>query len=201
MTPLHDTPEISNQLRWINALTSRSPAPLDSQLGPEGLIRDLVRWAGRRFPPCARRRMEPEDLVQEALFGAVRVLGDLERIDPGRLLRYLEQSIRNRIRDEIRRSSIGEVTNEVSAFLVAPDPGPYEVTLASNERSVLGCAMLQLTETEQRLVVGRLELLLSYEELALLEGRANAETARSATRRAMAHLAAAIREASRRSSS
>ena len=61
---------------------------------------------------------------------------------------------------------------------VAPGPGPYEAAIASDERAAFRRALRKLTVADQLLVRGRLELSLSYDEVALAGGQESAEVAR-----------------------
>jgi len=70
-----------------------------------------------------------------------------------------------------------------------PRPGPLDETLESDERRRYRRALLRLADDDQQLVVGRVELKLSYEQLARATGRASSEATRCAARRAMFRLA------------
>ncbi len=90
------------------------------------LLPMLERWAHGRLPRHARRRCDTEDLVQDACSGAIRHLSDLDERDPAQVDFYLKQSIRNRIRDEIRRSRIGETTSSEGLAVADPRPSPLD---------------------------------------------------------------------------
>ena len=153
------------------------------------LLPMLERWAHGRLPRHARRRCDTEDLVQDACSGAIRHLSDLDERDPAQVDFYLKQSIRNRIRDEIRRSRIGETTSSEGLAVADPRPSPLDDSLESDERRRFRAALLALDVDDQQLVVGRVELRLSYDELARATGRDTSEAARCAARRAMFRLA------------
>jgi RNA polymerase sigma factor (sigma-70 family) len=149
----------------------------------------LVRWTHRRLPARARHRMDSGDFVQEALIGALQHLPDLDARAPEALLPYLQQSIRNRIRDEIRRA--GKVETGGAADDRAPDraPSALDHAIRSQYDERFRAALTRLEPDERELVVGRVELQLSYEELAAATGRPTAEAARAAARRAVLKLA------------
>jgi len=67
------------------------------------LMPRLQRWARGRLPRWARRRFDTDDLVQEAFVNLHRHLQFLEPRRRDAIASYLRQSIRNRIRDEMRR--------------------------------------------------------------------------------------------------
>lgn len=154
----------------------------------------LVRWTHRRLPARARRRMDSGDLVQEALVGALQHLPDLDLRAPESLLPYLQQSIRNRIRDELRRA--GKVENGGTADERAADRAPtaLERAIRAEHDERFRCALARLEPEERQLVAGRIEGQLTYQELAAATGRPTAEAARAATRRAALKLARLIGE-------
>ncbi len=77
------------------------------------LLPFFQRWTHGRLPRYARRRMDTGDIVQEAIVGVLRNLGEIDTSDPEALRKYLVIAIRNRISDEVRRASHGEVTNGI----------------------------------------------------------------------------------------
>lgn len=162
------------------------------------LLPGLARWAHGRLPRHARRRSDTWDLIQDACSGAITHLSDLDARDPAQVDCYLRRSIRNRILDEVRRAEIGEIAS--AEGLVVPDarPTPHDEAVESDERRRYRLALLRLDEEDQQLVVGRVDLRLSYEALTRATGRQSVEAARSATRRAMFRLAHEIGELEKR---
>lgn len=119
----------------------------------------------------------------------MRALGELQKMDPANLRKYLEACIRNRIRDEIRRAKLGEVASRSSCNVSDSRPGPFEDAVDSQERTRFRRGLERLSPRDQLLIVGRLELGLSWDELSLASGYPTVQAARSATRRAMSRLA------------
>jgi RNA polymerase sigma factor (sigma-70 family) len=157
----------------------------------EALLPFLRRFTHARLPQYARRRMDTGDLVQEAVVGVLRNLGEIHLADPDALRRYLVVAIQHRICDEVRRAGLGEVTNGSPAGAAAADarPSPHDDAVEDEYQRQYREALLRLREDERQLLVGRIELSLSYEELAIATGRPNAEAARNAARRAALRLA------------
>ena len=151
----------------------------------------LQRWAPGRLPAYARRRMDTGDVVQEAIVGALRNLQESEAAEPEALARYLAVSIRNRIADEVRRARIGEVRNG-GGERTDGSPSPLEELLESESQRAYRTALLRLGSDDQALLVGRIELGLSFEDLALATQRPSPDSARVATRRAALRLARAM---------
>jgi len=152
------------------------------------LLPFFQRWTHGRLPRYARRRMDSGDLVQEAIVGVLRNLGSIETADPVALRKYLIVAIQNRICDEIRRANQGEVANLVSS---PPDtrPSPLDDAIDEENRRQYRDALLRLSDEDQALLVGRIDMGLSFEELALVTGRPSPDAARNATRRAALRLA------------
>ena len=159
------------------------------------LLPDLRRWARGKLPLWARRRADTDDLVQDALVNLHRHLKD---IDPRRrdvLSAYLRQSIRNRIRDEIRRGEHVEVGGVSIDSVSDPRDSPAACAEARENASRYRSALARLEPSDQELIVGRLELGYSYEQLALATRRPSPDAARVAVKRAVLRLADAVADA------
>lgn len=152
----------------------------------------LRRWARARLPRWARARMDTEDLVQEAAANAFRRLRVIEPRRRRALQSYLQESIKNRIRDEVRRAGRVEVPESAGAEVLADESSPLEHTLSVERRDRYRAALMKLASDDQSLIVGRLELGMSYEQIALATNRPSPDAARVAIRRAMLRLAEEI---------
>jgi RNA polymerase sigma-70 factor (ECF subfamily) len=133
--------------------------------------------------------MDTADLVQEALVNLFRHLG---RIDPKRrraLRAYLQESIRNRIRDEIRRAGQVETSNGTVPNLSDPGTSPLDRVIALEKTARYREALRRLDPGDHELIVARVEMGFSYEQLALATGRPSPDAARVAVRRALLRLA------------
>jgi RNA polymerase sigma factor (sigma-70 family) len=156
----------------------------------EGILPGISAWTHGRLPQRARRRVETGDLVQEAAVGALQKLPDELLARPDTVRAYLKQSIKNRIVDEIRRAGKVELPDYDSGELARdPSDSPLDRVIESEDRIRFRRALAVLDEDSQLLVVGRVDLDMSYDELALATGRASADAARVATRRAVLRLA------------
>lgn len=148
----------------------------------------LRRWARGRLPAWARDLIDTEDLVQETLLNTVRKIGAFEPRNDGALQAYLRQALQNRLRDEIRRQR--RVPDRGALDSETPDPAPSAlenaVGLQNIERYEVGLARLK--EEERELIVLRLEMGLSYEDLAAAVGKPSANAARVAVLRALLRL-------------
>jgi RNA polymerase sigma factor (sigma-70 family) len=159
------------------------------------LLPSLQRWTRRRLPSWARRRMDTGDLVQDAFLNLFRRMGQIEPRRQGALRAYLQESIRNRIRDEVRRAGLVETSQEAGSGFADTGPSPLDRAMASESAERYRKALARLEPGDQELIVGRIELEFSYEQLALSTGRSSPDAARVAVRRALLRLAQEVRSA------
>jgi RNA polymerase sigma factor (sigma-70 family) len=154
----------------------------------------LYRWARGRLPQWARRGADTADLVQDAL---VHTFQRLDRFEPRRrkaLQAYLRQAVRNRVRDELRRADTNKPPMTLDGVEAMSAATPLEDQLMATEDEGRYRAALQRLEPEEsELVVARLELGYSYEQLALAFKRPSADAARMAVRRALLRVAEELR--------
>lgn len=149
----------------------------------------LRRWARGRLPMRARGALDTEDLVQDVLMRTFHRLGELRPEGGGFFQAYTRQAVLFAIRDHLRR--VKDLVPASAGLEAAADPGPSPLeTLIGREaleRYERGLAALSADERE--LVACRLELRLSWEEIAEETGRPSADAARMAGKRAIAKLA------------
>jgi len=133
--------------------------------------------------------MDTADLVQEALLNTVRQLSHFEPRRRRALEAYLRQAIQNRIRDELRR--VGRHPLPGALDPEQPDAGPSPLDLAKEGETAerYKQALARLRPDERELIVARIELEYSYEQVALASGRPTSEAARKAVQRALVRLA------------
>lgn len=177
--------------RLLLSLLRRGDSSVWSRL-VKRLLPDLSRWARGRLPHWARRRLDTDDLVQEAFVNLLRRLGGIEPRSRHALRAYLQESIRNRICDEVRRAGRVEVTPAAAPDFRDLGSSPFDRTLKSETADRYRSALARLEAGEQELIVGRIELGLSYQQLALATGRPSPDAARVAVRRALLRLAEEI---------
>ena len=148
----------------------------------------LERWTRGRLPQWARNLVDTNDLVQEAILQTFRRMEVFEDRGQGALQAYLREAVKNRIRDELRRIERhpSEILQET---LTATTASPYEAAADSERGQRYKAALARLSDPERILIVGRLEMGYTYDQLALVSGRVTAEAARLAVRRAVVKLA------------
>jgi RNA polymerase sigma-70 factor (ECF subfamily) len=148
----------------------------------------LRRWASGRLPRWARDIADTTDLVHDALLQTFKRLPDFEPTDDGALQAYLRQAVLNRIKDEIRRRYRRGQPAALASDLPAAATSPLELTIQNDALDRYDAALGRLRDEEREVLVGRLELGLSYDELATATGRPSAEAARKAAQRALVRL-------------
>jgi RNA polymerase sigma-70 factor (ECF subfamily) len=158
----------------------------------ERTVGPLRRWARGRLPFYARAGANTEDLVQDAVLRALGRLDSFEHRTVGGLQAYLRESVRNRIRDEVRRVTRRGVGEELPDTLRDHTHSPLE-QLIMKERSERYVAALRTLKPDDRLaIIFRLEHRHSFEEIAKRLGKSTPDAARMAVTRAVKRLAEAI---------
>jgi RNA polymerase sigma-70 factor, ECF subfamily len=149
----------------------------------------LRRWAHGRLPRWARGFADTGDIVQDALLRTFRRLHTFEPRGSEALQAYLREAVRNRIKDEIRRANRLTTQETLDSAGSTLEASPFDQAVESEERARYRTALLRLGEDDRELIVSRLELHYSYEQVALVTSRPTANAARVAVRRAIVRLA------------
>jgi RNA polymerase sigma factor (sigma-70 family) len=152
----------------------------------------LARWAAGRLPRHARSLLDTGDLVQETLLRALEKIDSIETRGPGGFEAYVRQAILNRIRDQVRWARRRAGSEAASESLVDPAPSPLEEAIGADVVRRYEAAMASLPEEERQLLHLRIELDLSYEEIAVMLGRPSPNAARMAIQRSLHKLAVAM---------
>lgn len=126
----------------------------------------LSNWASGRLPARIRDSIDTDDLVQVSL---VRALNRIEEFEPrreGAFLCYLRTTLLNQIRDQVRRVDRRPAAAELPEDAVDPSLSPLERAIRTDELARYDEALQRLTEEQREAVVLRLELGLTYREMA-----------------------------------
>lgn len=149
----------------------------------------LRRWARGRLPAWARDLADTEDVVQEAVLQTFKHIGTFDARGEGALQAYLRQAVMNRIRDHIRRVGRRPVATELDSVQEDQAPSPLEQAVGVEAVERYERALNRLSDVDRELIVASVELGYSPEQLAAATGRASADAARKAARRALVKLA------------
>jgi RNA polymerase sigma factor (sigma-70 family) len=153
------------------------------------LVGPLRRWAHGRLPLWARGAADTSDLVQDALIGTPSRLGDFDPRQRSALQAYLRQAVRNRINDEIRRFTRRGPSVELDEEDFESAASPLREAIEEENRTRYLSALDRLGAADRELVVARVELGYTYDQVALMAGRNTPDAARVAVRRAILRLA------------
>ena len=158
----------------------------------ERCLPPLKRWAHGRLPAHARGTLDTGDLVQEA---AMHVLARLDKFEPrhvGAMQAYLRISVINRIRDEIRRVGRRPEAVELTSEPPADDTSPLEAVIREEAYERYRAALDKLRTRDREMVVARVEVQWSIQEIALRFGMASVDAARVAVSRSLKRLTAQL---------
>jgi RNA polymerase sigma-70 factor (ECF subfamily) len=149
----------------------------------------LRRWATGRLPQWARDMADTHDLVQETLLQTFKKIDTFEYRGEGALQAYLRQVLVNRIRQEFRKTARRPDGTALDEEQVDPSPSPLEDAIGQQALDTYERALERLRPEERETIIARVEIGLSYEELAAVLGKPSADAARKAAQRAVIRLA------------
>jgi RNA polymerase sigma-70 factor (ECF subfamily) len=183
---LSDEPTIELVLSARNGDHMALEALLERCLPP------LKRWAHGRLPARARGGLDTGDLVQDA---AMHVLARLDKFEPrhvGAMQAYLRMSVINRIRDEIRkvgrRPEAVELTTEPPSDITSP----LELVIREECYERYRGALDKLRPRDREMIVARVEVQWTIQEIAHRFGMASIDAARVAVSRSLKRLTALL---------
>ena len=150
--------------------------------------RPLQRWASGRLPRWARDMADTDDLVQETLLQTFKRIGHFEHRGVGSLQAYLRQAILNRIREELRKKGRRPDAGDLTGLEVESGLSPLEQAIGTETVERYERALARLRNEKQEVIIGRVKLGYTYEELAEALGKPTADAARKASQRALVRL-------------
>jgi RNA polymerase sigma-70 factor (ECF subfamily) len=149
----------------------------------------MQRWATGRLPQWARDVADTDDLVQDALLQTFKKIGDFEPQRVGAFQAYLRQAVVNRLRDELRRKGRRPDATDVDGKELGIVGTQLEEAIGREAAGRYQQALLRLKPDEREVIVARVEMEYTYEELAQVLGKPTSEAARKAAQRALVRLA------------
>ena len=148
----------------------------------------LQRWASGRLPRAARDLADTDDLVQDVLLKTFKTMGDFEPRHVGALQAYLRQAVLNRLRDELRHKRRMPDQTDLDDVDVEGGESPLEEAIGRQAVESYEQALARLRPEEREAIIGRVELRLSYADLAEALGKPTPDAARKASMRALHRL-------------
>lgn len=149
----------------------------------------LRRWARGRLPSWTRDLRDTDDLVQETLVQTLKHIDAFQPRHEGALQAYLRQALVNRVRDEVRRVGRRGVGEEIEDEHIDTGASPLEQAIGTEALARYEQALARLRPDEREVIIARVELGQSYQQIAAGHGRASADAARMAVTRALVRLA------------
>jgi RNA polymerase sigma-70 factor (ECF subfamily) len=149
----------------------------------------LRRWAAGRLPRWARDHVDTDDLVQDTLIKTLRNVESFVPRHDGALAAYLRQAMNNRVRDEIRKWHARPAREEMRDDPPGAGTSPLEEAVGQEALRRYEGALERLGAEDRELVLARIEMGLTYEEVAAATGRPSPDAARMAVGRALVRLA------------
>jgi len=168
---------------------------LDSLFGRH--LPRLRQWASGRLPRWARDVSDTPDLVQETLLQTLNKIDGFVPAHEGALQAYLRQAVMNRIRDEIRKRQRRPL-GAMPADIETSEPSPLEQAIGRQTVDRYEAALSRMRDEDREILIGRIELGLTYEELAEAVGKPSGEAVRKAAQRALVRLVEDMQSESRR---
>jgi RNA polymerase sigma-70 factor, ECF subfamily len=166
-----------------------------AQAGDESALNELFgrylprlrRWAHGRLPAAARRGLDTQDMVQDAMARVVPRLASFEPFHDGGFYGYLRTTVQHRIQDQInwaKRRPMGALESDRPG----DDPSPIEEVIGVETLERYEAALKRLSKADREAIVLRIELRLPYTEVAQALGKPSVAAAHVAVSRALVKL-------------
>jgi RNA polymerase sigma factor (sigma-70 family) len=154
----------------------------------ERALPPVRRWAHGRLPRYARSDGDTEDVVQDAFLRTLRRIKRFQHRTVGGLQAYLRQAVVNRVRDLIRGSKRHGITVGLDPEPHDWMPSPLEAAIMHQQLDRFLEALRRLRPADRQVIVWRIELGYTAEEIATRLGKSKAAAGMTVTR-AMTRLA------------
>jgi len=149
----------------------------------------LERWAHGRLPVWARGAVDTNDLVQVTLARTAQRVEAFEPQREGAFQAYIRQALLNELRDVLRKAARRGDHEQLASEPVSHEPSPLEEAIGSETLEIYDAALQRLKAEDREAIVARVELGLSWPEVAEAIGKNSASSAQMAVSRALVRLA------------
>jgi RNA polymerase sigma-70 factor (ECF subfamily) len=199
----HDSADHSPTANGPTAADTTARLLVRAQQGDAEALNDLFsrqvpalnRWARGRLPAWARDLADTHDLVQETALQTFKNVRAFQWRGKGALGAYLRQALMNRIRNEIRRVSRRPALEGLDEHAPSHAISPLDAAIEQEKRDRYEAALKTLSKADRDLIVGRMELGLTYEQMAQAFHKPSWNAARMAVARALLRLANELKRA------
>jgi len=187
--------EYGHDTRWtdVTDLVRAGDARALDRLFSRYLV-PLRRFAHGRLPAASRDMLDTNDLVQDTLVASLKHIDAFQPQREGALLAYLRQAVVNRVRDEARRKARRPMAATLDDNLEGGDASPLDVAIGREAADRYETALQRLKPEEREVLIARVELGMSFDEVAAATGRPSGDAARKAVSRALLRLAEEMRD-------
>ncbi len=129
--------------------------------------------------------------MQETIAQTLKRIDQFEPRHEGALQAYLRQALLNRVRDEVRRLNRypAPAGLDDSDRFAGSAASPLEEAIGTEALERYEAAMQRLKPEEREIIVARVEMQQSYQQIAAAHGKATPDAARMAVTRALVRLA------------
>ncbi len=186
-------PAPEETVRLLDRVRSGDERALEDLLAR--ILPRLRRWAHGRLPRASRSMLDTGDIVQTVAARAVRQLARLEIDRSAALGYYLRQAVMNELATQWRQADRRPIATTLAESLPADQLSPVELLIGAERLQQYEEALARLEPHHREAIVGRFELVYSYEELARFLGKPTEVAARVAVHRALKRLTEQVRRA------
>ena len=151
-------------------------------------VPSLQGWARGRLPNWARDISDTHDLVQETVLQVFKKLEGFEYRGKGALLAYLRQALMNRIRNAIRAARTRPAGEAIDSAVEDRGTSPVDAAIGAQALEQYEEALGRLRPDEREFIVARVELGMTYAEIAEALSRPSTDAARMGVVRALVRL-------------
>lgn len=151
--------------------------------------RRLKIWAHGRLPAWARGPADTADVVQDTLLQVIRKVDAFVPEHDGAFLAYVRLTLRNNITDRIRQAQRRGPVEPLSSGNRSPLPSPEQDAIAAELLDRYEAALERLRPDQREAIIARIELRLSWPEVAASLKKPSIPAAQMAVSRALVRLA------------
>ncbi|HET6956886.1 MAG TPA: sigma-70 family RNA polymerase sigma factor, partial [Vicinamibacterales bacterium] len=129
-------------------------------------VTPLRSFAHGRLPAASRDMLDTNDLVQDTLVASLKHIDAFQPEREGALLAYLRQAVVNRVRDEVRRKARQPAAATLDEQVEGVEASPLDVAIGREAADRYETALQRLKADEREILIARVELGMSFEEVA-----------------------------------
>ncbi len=153
----------------------------------------LRRWAHGRVPRYARHLADTDDVVQITLLRTLKRVKEIEPRQQGAFFAYLRQALRWEIGNQIKKARYRQ-PGELAEEPVDSSASPLEHAVGQERLEAYERALEALSARHREAVIMRIEMGMSYQEIAEMIDAPSWNAARMVVSRALVKISEAMNE-------